>query len=129
MKTVIVILGALWLSIPAARAQFRAGPGNPILGSPCCIAVGDFNGDGKDDVAVLNSSSRSVIVLLGDGLGGFSLAPGGPTPVALTASGLVAGDFNGDGKLDIAVGGGNGVTVLLGNGSGGFTATPAVTLV
>jgi hypothetical protein len=49
----------------ADRRGFAAGDG------PNSVAVGDFNGDGKQDLAVANSSDN-VNVLLGDGLGGFS---------------------------------------------------------
>src|SRR5258708_18503968 len=41
---------------------------------PVFVAVGDFNGDGKSDLAVANSSSNNVSVLLGDGDGTFQAA-------------------------------------------------------
>ena len=66
------------------------------------MAVGDFNGDGKLDLAVANYSSNTVGMLLGNGAGGFAAATtfssGGTNPVS-----LAVGDFNGDGKLDLAV--------------------------
>src|SRR5580698_5934807 len=51
-------------------------------------------------------------------------APGSPFTVGLRPTGVATGDFNGDGKQDIAIAnaGNNNVTVLLGNGTGGFTA-------
>ena len=90
-------------------------------GSPSSIAVGDFNGDGRQDLAVANGSN--VVVLLANASGGFNSAvtysSGGSDPDA-----IVAGDFNGDGKLDIAVANYNSNTigVLLGNGDGTFAA-------
>ena len=65
------------------------------------MAVGDFNGDAKADLAVANSIKANVSVLLGNGDGTFqtqkTYAVGGdPTSVAV-------GDFNGDGKADLAV--------------------------
>ena len=39
---------------------------------PISVAIGDFNGDGKQDLAVANNSSNTVSIRLGDGLGGFS---------------------------------------------------------
>ena len=38
------------------------------------MAVGDFNGDGKQDLAVANETSNNVSILLGDGAGSFSAA-------------------------------------------------------
>ena len=69
--------------------------------SPFSVAVGDFNGDGKQDLAVANLLQTDVSILLGDGAGNFSAptnfaAGGSPVSVAV-------GDFNGDGKQDLAV--------------------------
>ncbi len=87
---------------------------------PVAVAAGDFNGDGKPDLAVVNSIGADVSVLLGNGDGTFQTArnyPVGSNPVA-----IVAGDFNGDNKLDLAVisQGQSQVFVLLGNGNGTF---------
>src|SRR5207245_1738207 len=84
------------------------------------IVVGDFNGDGKPDLAVANFGSNTVSVLLGNGDGTFQA----PLTVA-SATGprsVAVGDFNGDGTLDLAVAdwGSNTVSVLLGNGDGTF---------
>jgi hypothetical protein len=87
---------------------------------PWSVAVGDFNGDGKPDLAVANLYSNNVSVLLGQGDGTFQSAvnyPTGNTPAA-----VAVGDFNGDGNQDLAVAnyGGNNVSVLLGKGDGTF---------
>src|SRR5205085_1315378 len=68
---------------------------------PISIAVGDFNGDGKLDLAVANHFSDDISLLLGNGDGTFRPAMsfatgGGPFSVAV-------GDFNGDGISDLAV--------------------------
>jgi hypothetical protein len=90
------------------------------------VAVGDFNNDDNEDLAVTNYNSGNVGVLLGDGSGTFG-------PVVTFFSGgsgsyyVAVGDFNRDGNDDLAVtnqGSGN-IGVLLGNGAGGFA--PAVT--
>ncbi len=107
---------------------FGYAPGSPfVAGSdPDSIVVGDFNGDSKLDLAVANARGNNVTVLLGDGTGGFSPAPGSPFAAGANPTSVAVGDFNGDGKLDLAVtnAGSNGVTVLLGNGSGGFSPAP-----
>jgi FG-GAP-like repeat/Putative Ig domain len=100
----------------------------PAIGSPIslgqnlyAIVVADFNGDGKPDVAVTDSSANDVYILLGNGDGTF----GPPSAIAVgnDPDAMVAGDFNNDGKLDLGIanGGDNTVTLLLGNGDGTFT--------
>ena len=104
-------------------AQSFASPVNYPTGSnPDAGALGDFNGDGKPDLAVANNSSKNISVLLGNGDGTF----GSKTDhdVGLSAYGVVITDLNGDGKLDIvadtAFSLNNNVSVLLGNGNGTF---------
>lgn len=84
------------------------------------ITAGDFNSDGKVDLAVANQDSYNVGILLGNGDGTFSAASSfsaGYSPRAITSS-----DLNGDGKLDLVIANetGNDVSVLLGNGDGTF---------
>ena len=69
--------------------------------APDALVAGDFTGDGRTDLAVANSGSNDVSVLLGNGDGTFrdqATYPVGTDPVA-----LVAGDFTGDGRTDLAV--------------------------
>ncbi len=97
-----------------------------IGGDPQSVAVGEFNGDGRPDLAVANSDfPYGVSVLLGNGDGSFQparhfAAGGAPSSVAV-------GEFNGDGLQDLAVANGpyaalGSVSVLLGNGDGTFQA-------
>src|SRR5580704_1293827 len=83
------------------------------------VAVGDFNGDGKLDLAV--TASNAVSIYFGNGGGTFRPAVNSTVPENVGT--IVAADFNGDGRLDLAVGGNN-VHILLGNGDGTFQ--PAV---
>lgn len=101
------------------------GPTNYNVGSgtrPFDVAIGDFNGDGKQDIVTANNGSGSVSVFLGNGDGTFQTTPV-VSSVGFTPARVVVGDFNGDGKMDIATGndGNNNVTVLFGNGTGAFT--------
>ena len=65
------------------------------------VAIGDFNGDGKPDLAVVNNSGNNVSVLLGNGDGTFPAAPN--YSAGIYPGGVAVADFNGDGILDLAV--------------------------
>ncbi len=92
---------------------------------PHFVTVGDFNGDGKPDLAVADYGTNTVSVLLGVGDGTFG--PDAAFAVGSEPTSLATGDFNGDGKLDLVVTNfnSNTVSILLGNGDGTFQ--PAVT--
>jgi hypothetical protein len=103
---------------------------SPAVGYAASIAVGDFNGDGIPDLAVSNNASGyAVTILLGKGDGTFNIGASVPVPQwSINPQGIVARDFNGDGKTDLAVTSANNnspssyvVTILLGNGDGTFT--------
>ena len=101
-----------------------AAPINYPLAGANGFVVGDFNSDTKKDLAVLSNTGamRGVTLYLNDGAGGLVL--GMETVLGDNTNLSVAGDFNGDGKVDLA--GYNQptpVVVLLNNGSGGFTRT------
>src|SRR6516162_8784528 len=92
---------------------------------PISVAVADFNGDGKPDLAVADIST--VRVLLGKGDGTF--LPAQSVYAGNSPHSVAVGDFNGDGIPDLAVGTyySDGVSVLLGKGDGTFL--PAVSYI
>jgi hypothetical protein len=94
--------------------------------SPRPPLILDFNRDGKLDIAMVDQEG-GVSVLLGNGDGTFGTAANFPIGGGVVANGLAAGDFNGDGILDIAASNpgppdfqGTNVSVLLGKGDGTF---------
>jgi hypothetical protein len=99
-----------------ADLSFETAVNIAVGNYPCSVTLGDFNGDGKLDLAVANSSIVSI--LLGNGDGTFQTAvnyeAGGQ------AGSVTIGDFNRDGKLDLAVTNSSTVSILLGNGDGTF---------
>ncbi len=105
--------------------SFAVATGSPFAAgaSPFSVAVGDFNRDGIQDLAVADEAGSQVTVLLGNGSGGFKPATGSPFAAGVNPFSVVTGDFNGDGIPDLATAdeGSSFVTVLLGNGTGGFT--------
>jgi hypothetical protein len=99
---------------------------DPFISS---IVVGDFNGDGKPDLAFGDRDSNVVSVFLGNGDGTFNLASG--SPISGAGLSLIAGDFNHDGKLDLAgIDNYNDlIDVFLGSGDGTFQLTVATPVV
>ncbi|MEA2469826.1 MAG: hypothetical protein QOE38_825 [Thermoleophilaceae bacterium] len=91
------------------------------------MATADFNRDGHLDVSVAASSSQAVTVMLGDGTGRFTLAPGAPSAVSGRPDAIAAGDFNEDGAPDVATSNyasSGTVSVLLGAGDGTLRDAP-----
>src|SRR5712691_10028429 len=123
--------GNLSIYLGDGKGGFSQASGSPFPAgqNPADITTGDFNGDGNLDVAIANHGVKLVTVLLGNGKGQFSFAPGSPFSVESNPHphGIAVADFNGDNKLDLAVDswGENKVLVMFGSGDGTFL-TPGV---
>jgi hypothetical protein len=108
------------------HGSFAQAASLPVGTFPNSVVLGDFNNDGTLDAAVTDSALGTVDVLLGKGDGTLappvSFATGAPADTTIADYYLAAGDFNGDGKLDIVAAnrGNNTVSVLLGKGDGTF---------
>ncbi len=109
------------------NGTFTAAAGSPFVAglSPWAIAVSDFNGDGDADLAItnhatINMTQTAVAILLGNGSGSFSA----PTKYSVghRSSSIAVGDYNLDGKPDLATADddSNALSILLGNGDGTF---------
>ena len=121
-QTITVLLGQ-------GDGQFRVSPTGPVLVEdyPGEMALGDINGDSNLDLAFASHDSYAVTVLLGDGNGDLTLAPGSPVPMKdgeqPHTHGLALGDMNGDGNLDLVTANNadDDIAVAFGDGFGGFS--------
>jgi hypothetical protein len=131
-----VFNSSLMVYVSNGDGTFASGVAYSLGATPVGFPVlspGDFNGDGKTDVAVSIGGTNVAgqeLVFLGNGDG--TLQPVKASDGVFFPQYVAVGDFNGDGKLDLAVsspGYCNGscsippnVYVLLGNGNGTFQA-------
>ena len=114
VSNVVFLPVAIPVSVVFRGTQVTTGPGAEG------VVTGDFNGDGKLDLAIADNHSNTVSILLGNGDGTFQAHE--DYTVGSTPSSVVVGDFNRDGIPDLAVRnqGPNTVSILLGNGDGTF---------
>jgi FG-GAP-like repeat len=113
-------LSSVRLLVGTTASRFAVG------NSPGSVEIGDMNNDGKSDLIVANERSHDVTILLGDGKGAFAPAPGSPFPAGHSPNDVALGDFNRDGRLDVAFANHEKkyLTVLLGDGRGGLVPAP-----
>jgi hypothetical protein len=121
------VVGTAALNPASLGFTFLPTVGSPVSTGqvPQATVLGDFNHDGKLDMAVVNEGDQTVSVLLGNGDGTFQ--PQVTYAVGHQSEGIAMGDFNGDGNLDLVVSNyvDDNVSVLLGKGDGTFA--PQVT--
>jgi hypothetical protein len=105
--------GAVTILLGNGNGSFTQGTNLAFDGNASTIALADFNGDHKPDIAV--SDAGNIFVFLGNGDGTFTL---GYTNSNGGGNVLVAGDFNGDGKQDLVFADSNYIGLYLGDGQG-----------
>jgi hypothetical protein len=107
----------------AGVTQFSNAADVGGITNPTAVAVGDFDNDGKQDLAIARNLGTTISIRLGNGAGAFS----GSTEVTVgnNAQKVAIGDFNNDGNQDLAVANFSAgtVSIRLGNGAGNFTGT------
>jgi type II secretory pathway component GspD/PulD (secretin) len=109
-----------------AQKQFTLTPLTGAERGPVAMAVGDFNSDGKQDLAIVNQATNNVAMLLGKGDGTFAEATGSPITVGNLPVAIASGDLAGNARADLAVVNQTdaSVTILLNNGDGTFVPGP-----
>lgn len=120
--TALTLFGAAGLPEPDSCALFDAAIPKTVGSSPHGMTAADFNEDGVLDLAVVNQSSHSVSILLGQETGGLGNGSF-ETPQTMAAGqyplDVVAADFNEDGILDLAVTIQLNIAIFFGRGGGG----------
>jgi FG-GAP-like repeat len=118
----ITILGLLISSSPAQTAPTFTRNDIAVGNFPVSLAIADFNGDGKPDIAVLANTTANAIlsIYLGDGIGQFTFKTNFSTGYGSVW--IDAADLNGDRFADLVVANGLGrsVSVFLALGDGTF---------
>ena len=107
----------------AAAGTYSVGLGS----GPKGVVTGDVNGDGRLDIITANADADNIGVLLGQVGGGFATVNEYTTGTGSSPRGVVLGDVNGDGRLDVITAnyGTSSVGVLLGQTGGGLAAVSA----
>jgi hypothetical protein len=116
------------------KGGFAAAPNSPVVARrgtrphTHAMAAGDFNNDAKLDLLTANNDDDDLSLLLGDGRGGFAVAPRSPFACGRSPYPIAVADFDGDGSADVIVPnsapGMRIVTVLCGDGKGGLSPLP-----
>jgi hypothetical protein len=118
----------VWVMLGNGDGTFQSPVAYPTGGRPVHVSTWRFDGRNLDILALTGNGAycNCIEVLPGAGDGTFGAAIDTPVPYNINGLAIATGDFNNDGKLDVAVSGGEGISsqvdILLGNGDGTFTA-------
>ena len=121
-------MGSAWGD--AQQLSFQQPVSTAIQNGPVAMVTGDFNGDGKPDLAIANGGSSSISVFLGKGDSTFLPPTTYSVPSGCALGYLTTADFNRDRKLDLmaACTTGTSLLVFLGRGDGTLNAPVITTL-
>ena len=115
--------GSISALLGNGNGTFQSAVNTTVGTRPRYFAAGDFNRDGKQDLALSQTiSDNNLRILLGNGSGGFSSQSTLSMGVEAAPRGVISADFNADGYLDVAVSSvaGDNVSIFLGSGDGNF---------
>ena len=114
--------------ILATGAGTFGSANSTAITSPFAVAAGDFNADGKPDLAFAHAVGNSVSVRLNSGTGTFPSMTTVSLPAGSTPPYLIAVDLNRDGRIDLITAnqGGDSASLLLGKGDGTFMLGPSL---
>ena len=123
--------GSIYVALGLGDGTFTLPMPYQASGTTSVMRAADFNGDGVSDLVTVDSSTGIVHVYLNDGTGRLTLVPSAQQPGSQPKA-IVAGDFNNDGKVDLAIAyyaqnasdstNQGAVAVLLGKGDGTFNS-------
>jgi len=116
--------GGISLLLGTGNGTLQSAVNYPAGLGTIAAAAWDFNGDGKDDLAVVNSVDGTVTIMLGSASGKLTTGNTYSTGMGTAPTSIAVVDVNGDGTPDLIVSTYSGIVTLLGNGDGTFRAGP-----
>lgn len=128
--SIALLLAAAGTALASVPPSYQS----PIVYStptrPAGIAVADFNGDGLNDLALTTDTPDKIIIMYNNAAAEFPTTVNVAIPLGSGAESIVAGDFNGDGRVDFAavMKNLNLMRVYYNAGGGAFTAGPSATV-